>query len=364
MIGNTIYIAGGCDGAQKCDLNAGFCGCTSWTSNFVAYNTLTDTYKTLPPMPAPRYRHLACPLLSAIYVFGGRVLGSDVPIESVDKFDTVTSTWTTFPASSNYPDGLGSDNSCSTIGSRIYVMAGYSPDYSVGYNSSFSFTPATGAWMRHADMNVGRGDIASVAYNGRVHVYGGYSTDNFCATLNTHEIYDPVANTWTLQPPMPNNLAEKDDGVVLYGRMYSIGGETKRVAAGCVDMDIQALRDVLVYDDATRLWSNGTWLPDPRMRFAGTSNDAGTAAFIFGGQGPIIDGNTLPLMYTAYTLVDVGRSPTPAPASLTFSALTLGGAIIGTLLVTVALILGCACCCARRKPEEGPTDKLNLRVSV
>lgn len=369
-VGTKLYIAGGCDGAQDCNA-VEFCACTSITNNVATYMPLTDSYGTAAPMPRARYRHLACETGGTIYVFGGRDL-TDAPILEVDALDTKTGAWTTLPASANYPSALGTDNSCSTVGGSIFVMGGYSPDYTA-LNATFAFTPAAGPasaswWVRKAGQLLqARGDFSSVEAGGKVYAYGGYVTGEFCTPIATTEVYNPAADTWGSAPSLPMGLAEKDDGLVLGGRIYSFGGETKSVPIGCTDEDIMPLRNVYSMDPAAPAagWRVEPDLPIASMRFGGAAFDE--AAYIFGGQGAIVDNETLPIAYRATrffpgatpttptltatpTPTATPTTPAPAPsASNTYPAGTLAGAIVGTCLLTVAAIALCAFLVIRKR---------------
>lgn len=264
-VGKSIYIAGGCDGSQDCDAVSGFCSCTSITTSLVRYDPATNTYRRLAPMPVARYRHLAVPIADVIYFFGGRELGTDAIILRVDAYNVSSNSWSirlpTDP-SSFYPSDLGSDNSFITNGQNtIFIFGGYTPDYSSSLATTYAFTPASdaesGVWVRkNGNMTLPRGDFAAVEVpssqggNGtKGLIYGGYSTqfpgpdgglngEWYCRPLNGVEMYDVDTDTWTAVGPLPMPLAEKDDGIIIGGRLYSIGGERKSRLSGCTDLDI------------------------------------------------------------------------------------------------------------------------------
>jgi N-acetylneuraminic acid mutarotase len=345
MPDGSIYLAGGCDGAQTCDLAAGECSCTALTTDLVKYDPVANTYTAMPPMPVARYRHLACAVADTIFYFGGRTLPDDTIITQVDAFSIATGAWTTLPTT--YPAGVGSDNSCSTVGGTIYVMGGYSADYSVAFNNTYAFSPATAGWtLLSGQMNVGRGDFSSVAYNGLVHAYGGYTPADFCGPIASHEVYDPVADAWTRLPDLPAPLAEKDDGVVVDGRIFSLGGETKSIDPGCTDLNIVPLPNVYSYNGSA--WTIETFMPDGRMRFASAGVGANTV-YVFGGQGALVDGNTLPLMFTAYSYsLAPSATPSPSPVFVVAAAASgkvyshgdMAGAVVGTLACTLLAVGG------------------------
>ena len=315
------------------------CKCSSITSNFIAYNPVTNTYAALTKMPTARYRHLACASGTAIYIFGGRTL-ADALISTVDVFFTTNGTWATL--FTTYPSDIGSDNSCSTVvstvgstvSSTIYVMGGYDASYSVTYSNIYAFSPTSSTFTKMtSSMITGRGDFSSVTRtDGKISVYGGYTPADFCSPLVSHEVYSPTTNTWATSTALPVGLAEKDDGVIINNRIFSIGGERKALLSGCQDTDIVPLRYVFSFDLTLGLWANETLLPDSRMRFA--SAEYGNVLYVFGGQGALVDGSYLPVLSTAYSYAPAA---TAAKAEQTFSVATLAGTAVGVAILVVLL---------------------------
>jgi N-acetylneuraminic acid mutarotase len=346
-LNGKIYLMGGCDGAQDCDTSAGFCACTSLTHDVQVYDPDADAYTAAAPMPRRRYRHVSCVWRDAVYVFGGRSIPDDAMITAVDVFNTTSGEWATLPGSADYPAQLGSDNACFTVGDAIYMAGGYAPDYSVSTDVTFAFSPLTNTWAPKAGrMLQGRGDFSAASVGGKGHIYGGYTAADFCNPIDTHEEYDPVADAWTTRAPLPATLAEKDTGVVLLGRVFSVGGERKSQPAGCSDLDIIPVRDVYSYDLLTDTWRNETFMPEPRMRFAAAPVDS--ILFVFGGQGPLVDGDALPLKYTAFAFSYENPGST-ANSTPTFGLGVVVGAVFavfgGTLAIVGAVVYYC---CFRR----------------
>jgi len=354
VAGGIVYLAGGCVGAQQCV--DGFCFCPAYTTDLQAFDPATGAYSTLPAMPRPRYRHIACAVGASIVYLGGRSLPDDEIIAEVDVYDTLAREWSTLPPPAAYPPpagDLGSDNSCTTVGDLILVFGGYNAAYNVTFDSTYAFDlRAPQPWTRRAGvLALGRGDFASVALNGLVHVYGGYSCStpagcDFCRPLAAHEAYDPTADAWAPRAPLPLPLAEKDDGVVLGGLMYVIGGETKAVPVDCIDTDIVALTGVHEYDPAADAWAAGPPLPAPRMRFA--TVEAAGAGLAFGGQGwPLVDGVEISLLYSALALAP-GAAPAPAPPP-SFSGGQVAATAVLSVLLTLAAAGGALACVAARR---------------
>ncbi len=355
-LGGVIYIAGGCNGAQNCDFSSGYCSCTSYTPALTSYTPSTNAYASLAVMPTPRYRHLACPLpdgASGMVVFGGRTLPADTMITAIDIYTVATNTWHTLGVP--YPPALGSDNSCTTASNgKIYVMGGYDAGYTatnVMYALTLSSNAQGGSFVQVASMPSILGDFSSTMDDlGAIHVLGGYisSADPnwVCRPTTTHFVYTPTSDTWTTAPSLPMALAEKDDAILLRGRLYTIGGETKSKTSGCNDTHLLPLANVFSYDPLTAQWRNETSLPVPVMRTASTLVD--NVIYLFGGQGTPIDGAiTVPLRYAAYSYG--APAPPAAPWYVTYSAGAMAGGIVGTLLVTLLLVAVARCCWLRRK---------------
>ena len=361
-LGSLIYLAGGCDGAQKCANNPPtgnnwICSCSSHTLNFVAYSPATDTYATKAPMLRPRYRHVTCPTLdeTRMVVFGGRAIPSDAIIPSIDVYSVAANAWTSLAV--QLPSDVGSDNSCTTAATGdIYVMGGYDQFYSVSYSTMYKFvlSPAgtAGAFTLVAPMPLGLGDFSSTLDPaGLIHVLGGYSvaTDPswwFCRPLRTHLTYSPKTGLWTdltATAPLPVAQAEKDDALLVAGRLFVVGGESKTVATGCSDLNITALAGVYSYDlsvvPSTAAWRAEGSLPEGEMRLATAALNG--VIYLFGGQGPIIDrgsgGETIPISYDVRTYTYNPLPPVPEAVPF-FPGGTLAGAVVATFVGTLLAV--------------------------
>jgi Kelch motif len=368
---SLILISGGCDGAQVCDSVLGFCACTAITADQIVFNITSNSFTRVIPMPIKRYRHNACPWRDNIYFFGGRDL-SDNMIMQIDVLNTTSMAFSTLNVV--MPSDIGSDNSCSTVGDLIYTFGGYSSDYSLAFNSTYAFDPIRLTWTRkRAPMIVPRGDFSSVTVGTSIYVYGGYRADQgpdtFCTPLRATEMYNTLTDSWSTYASLPFPLAAKDDGLYVNGRVYSIGGESKAKSIGCNDLDIVPIQSVLSYNPVNNTWANETSMTDGRMRFASASATTTSNIFVFGGQGAIFDNEALPLLYSSYQYVINGLpSPSPSPAVVQpsssvpagwYSSGTLAGAIIGTILLLLALLgLGYwvmyGCKCGRRSNPMKP----------
>ena len=175
----------------------------------------------------------------------------------------------------------------------------------------------------------------------------------WCTPLNTIEKYDVAADRWTDAGfTMKIASAEKDDGVTVGGRLYIIGGEVKGRTSGCLDTDIVPLKKVFSIDPlnfARETWVEEMDLPEGRMRFSAEAFEG--SIYIMGGQGALIDTDTLPVMYSTLLL-----SPGGAPGG---AAALGGGAIAGIVIACLAFVAGIAF--ARSRRGAWPTPFLSTR---
>src|SRR4051794_7963728 len=130
-------------------------------------------------------------------------------------------TWTTL--NNNDPSGQAALMMLSSDGSVLVHNAGPSKEwYKLAPDSNGSYV--NGNWTLLTPMNVGRQYFGSnVLPSGKVFVVGGEYGNNGAMDLNTAEIYDPVANTWTNVPSFPR-AAFGDDPTQLLGNGTVLAG--------------------------------------------------------------------------------------------------------------------------------------------
>ena len=96
-VGEGIYVLGGCASNQLYNYGDDYYYCGNFdgvTDVASLYLPESKAWRVLPAMPRKRYRHAAAAVNTDIYVFGGTD-DSDNIVYQVDKFDTVTETWST-----------------------------------------------------------------------------------------------------------------------------------------------------------------------------------------------------------------------------------------------------------------------------
>ena len=201
----------------------------------------------------------------ALYSFGGSTGPFSGAVDTAYRFDPVTG-WTPLQ---NMPTARGGAQAA-VLDDKIYVIGGLGVD-GASLNTVEAFDPLTGNWITESEADPAklqtRRDNPGVAVvDGQLHVFGGRVRNANGTTkneaLNTMEIYDPVANSWTFGAPMLNGRRTMAIGT-LDGRIQAIGGE----GGSALNLNEE-------YNPATGIWRALPNISTPRHGAAfGTLND-------------------------------------------------------------------------------------------
>jgi N-acetylneuraminic acid mutarotase len=143
------------------------------------------------------------------------------------------------------------------------------------------------SWIRRAPLPEPTRSLTSVAFDGKVFVFGGASPIDFDRITYTYSpgahtrvyAYDPATDTWTAWAPMPVGLYYLTAHAI-GDRIYVIGGYGMRLPG----FDPV----VLAYDPATDTWSHRS--SRPAYSYVFMSAAVGERIFVAGGQGTIDNG--------------------------------------------------------------------------
>jgi N-acetylneuraminic acid mutarotase len=132
-------------------------------------------------MPEPRRLHAACAIGSDIYVFGGFRNGFQT---SVFKYDTMTDTWSTLAP---MPQPCANHSVSVLDGDQVYIVG-------VGYDGKgvLHFDTVSGVWSTLGATLNRKDDSATFVLGGCLHVAGGGG-----AFSTVVERYDVASDTWT-----------------------------------------------------------------------------------------------------------------------------------------------------------------------
>jgi N-acetylneuraminic acid mutarotase len=95
------------------------------------------------------------------------------------------------------------------------------------------YDPSADSWgIAMARMPTARSGVAYGTYGGKIYVAGGeYLNSQVVGVFRDLEAYDPVANAWTILPPLPLPL-NGPAAAVLGNRLYLISGQMQSGSIG------------------------------------------------------------------------------------------------------------------------------------
>ena len=243
----------------------------------------------------------------------GRVLavgGFDHPFtnKSAELYDPATGTWT---ATESLPTPIVYHTATLLPDGKVLVVGGTDPFSS--QKSSYLYDPASGAWATTGDLANARGrHTATLLNDGRVLVAGGYFAYVGVGgpiAVDTAEVYDPAAGTWTETGSLAG--ARQGHAAILLpdGKVLVVGG----VNSGYYDE--HSLETAEIYDPAT-----GVWTATGSLLIPGNS---GTATLLPNGKVLVTGGFEVNNgILDAAELYDPETGDWTATASLTAARLT------------------------------------------
>jgi hypothetical protein len=175
-VGSAMYVLGGYAGVDAAILE---------TASVLKLDSVRGIWSVVAPMPEPRYDFAASVVGSDIYVFGGLTNASERTgrgHESVFKYDTETDTWSTLAPMPVSDYGM----SAIALGGLIYI--GGVGDTFCGF---MSYDPVTGVWSNLASLTYDCYHGAFFVLGGFLYAAGGKSTESIV------QRYDVTTNTWT-----------------------------------------------------------------------------------------------------------------------------------------------------------------------
>jgi N-acetylneuraminic acid mutarotase len=246
------------------------------------YDPATDRWTKKKPMPRPAHHAALAAANGKLYVIGGFVApqqtavpvgGAWEPIDDAWEYNTATDTWKSLAP---LPGKRGSSVAVE-VGGKIYAIGGAttvegSKDPYFTFmgparvlNDNHVYDPATNKWESRTPMAVPRNHAFAGVVNGKIYVIGGRTGHGFILSATNTDVveeYTPVSDAWILKERM---LTPRSGGASgSDGRwIYAAGGEvtTKEV--------VGAFRAVDAYDPAINSWITLPSMPMPRHGVAG-----------------------------------------------------------------------------------------------
>jgi len=240
---------------------------SSNNGRFTRYDPVSHAWESLPDIPSGRGQAAAAAVDGVIYYFGGNNCFSNCWLNTVDAFDTATSTWMTeFTTLPGDPRGF---LTATAVSGKIYVMGGVNSYTLPTYSYNYVYDPATNSWTLRADLLAPRSHHAAVEFKGRIYLLGGtfryaHNEDQMASAV---DVYDPVANKWTTPTSLPDSLRAMCGAAVANGRIYVIAGARQSTGGNA------PLATVDEFDPQTGCWKQVTALPSARAALTAASVD-------------------------------------------------------------------------------------------
>jgi N-acetylneuraminic acid mutarotase len=133
------------------------------------------------------------------------------------------------PTARNSAAGTVLDDKLHIVGGRVSADAGIR-----NLDSHEVYDPATDRWSVRAPMPQAQGGLAAAAFNNRLYAFGGEFFGARSGVYKEAWVYDPIADSWLAAAPMP--LPRHGLGAVtLADGVHLIGGATRPGAEGRSD---------------------------------------------------------------------------------------------------------------------------------
>lgn len=266
--GTDIYVAGGSTLAGP-------------RASFDLYDTATDMWRPLPPMPTARERFGMAGFSGRIYISGGRSREMDEtspsPSDALWAYDTVSGDWV---MKASMPSERV-DHVMISIGDHLYVIGGTGEHADLIYK----YNIVTDLWSTSKARMPSPRRSFGVAYDETsIYVIGGITND--ARVSSAIDVFDTGSENWSAQPPLPKPRVGIAAAIIL-NRLHVAGGSTPDPA--------QTFNEHLSRGLEETRWDHEQELPTARHS---------TAYVVAGGQWFIIGGGAAAGFYTLFSAAD------------------------------------------------------------
>ncbi|MGK3959980.1 hypothetical protein WMF38_43895 [Sorangium sp. So ce118] len=247
----------------------GYIDQSTWTARTVErYDASTGTWSTFGESPGDHYT-----FVHVLPLPDGRLLVASMEAP-FDTYDPASDTWTTLGDASVFD----SDMAVTQLADGDVFFVGGGMDFD-DWGSAYRFDADTDTLDTVASLPVPRRSLAATLLaDGRVLVTGGLrfvdEIENFEA-LTSAEIYDPVADRWTVAAPIPQARYDHRAALLPDGRVLVTGG---------VGTGYEHLPSTVIYDPATDAWTSGPTMAAGRALHTATTLPSGRVVMV-GGAG-------------------------------------------------------------------------------
>lgn len=249
---DQIYVAGGAS-------------VTGPLSSFDSFDTVSEAWRPLPPLPEGLQLIGMAALGDLVILTGG--FSSSAPDKHSARvwiYDTRTAQW----RRANDMPGGRAGHALLVHDGAAYVIGGHGD----GATQVWRYQPAKDVWsVAFAPLPEARPGLAAVVVNGKFYVIGGQRPDG--SATSEVLILDPANGRWVEGPELP---------VALSGHTAAFMGGAIHVTGGSAPPVLRTSGAHYVLDPSKGVWEEGPALPTPRQGL--TSAAVANRWFVIGGS--------------------------------------------------------------------------------
>lgn len=197
-----------------------------------AFSPLSGTWTVMSALPIGIRRSSMVEHDGRLYLLGG-MDGAGNAIGTCLRYEVGLNAWTPI---ASMPTRWG--HASAYFDGKIYVFGGYSTAGMVHMTATSVYDIATDSWSVGSPLPTWRALMQAREVGGRIYVMGGSLQGPLTAV---NEAYDPATDSWTALAPLPGGRANY--GAVAdnaRGRIYVIGGETIGATNSCLQYEVAA----------------------------------------------------------------------------------------------------------------------------
>ena len=186
------------------------------------------------------------------------------------------------------------------LGNKLFLLGGMNdPEYMYGQNQAEFFDPVSNTWSQIPDMPNPQGWSTSCAVGNKIYDIGSQGPWGIV------QIFDTDSNKWSIGPYM-HFPRYGLTSVVVDGRIYAIGGSNDSAVVSTVE----------ILDPTSNTWSVGTPMPTPRTGLSAVVLNG--EIYAIGGTSPKGNSDTVEIFNPRTNVWNIGHSlPSAAQYSIT-----------------------------------------------